>query len=81
MRNQLTQLSTFHFLRSDCKNRQHLHHNLNNDVRHCSSGCNDSVYLKPAEEVFDAIKDINYLFLAGARIFSRLGAPVSTKIV
>jgi hypothetical protein len=27
--------------------------------------------------MFDAIKDVNYLFLASARIFSRLGAPVS----
>jgi hypothetical protein len=32
--------------------------------------------------MFDAIKDVNYLFLASARIFSRLGAPVSiVKIV
>jgi hypothetical protein len=28
--------------------------------------------------MFDTIKDVNYLFLAGARIFSRLGAPAST---
>jgi hypothetical protein len=28
--------------------------------------------------MFDTIKDVDYLFLAGARIFSRLGAPVST---
>jgi hypothetical protein len=27
--------------------------------------------------MFDTIKDVNYLFLAGARIFSRLGAPAS----
>jgi hypothetical protein len=27
--------------------------------------------------MFDAIKDVDYLFLASARIFSRLGAPVS----
>jgi hypothetical protein len=32
--------------------------------------------------MFDAIEDVNYLFLGSARIFSRLGAPVSTvKIV
>jgi hypothetical protein len=30
--------------------------------------------------MFDAIKDVDYLFLASARIFSRLGAP-GVKIV
>jgi hypothetical protein len=76
-RNQLTQWSTFHFLCHDCKNRQHLDHNLNDHVRHCRSRYKGSVYLKPAEEMFDVIKDVNYLFLASARIFGRLGAPVS----
>ena len=36
------------------------------------------VYLEPAEEMLGAIKDINYILLASARIFSRLGVPVST---
>jgi hypothetical protein len=80
MRNQLTQWSTFHFLCRDCKNRQHLDHNLNNHVCHCRSRCKDSVYLKPVEEMFDAIKDVNYFFLASARIFSRLGDPVSNSL-
>ena len=28
--------------------------------------------------MFDSIKDVRHLFLASARIFSRLGVPVST---
>ena len=78
MRNQLTQLPIFHFLRRDCQDRQHLHHNYNNYVHHCRSRCKDGVYLKPAEEMFDAIKDVDYLSFASARTLSRLGAPVST---
>ena len=76
MQNQLTQLPTFDFLCRDSKNRQHLDHNLNNHVRHCRSRCKGSVYLDPVEEMFDTIKDVDYLFLAGARICGRLGAPV-----
>jgi hypothetical protein len=62
------------FLRCDREDRQDLYHNLNNRVRHCCSRREDSVYLKPVEEMFDPIKDIDYLFLASARIVSRLGA-------
>ena len=67
----------FHFLCRDCKSRQHLHHYLNDYVRHFRSWCMGSVYLKPAEEILDTIEDVNYLFLASARIFSRLGSPAS----
>ena len=78
MRNQLTQWSEFQFLCRDSKNHQHLDHDFNNYVCHCRSWCKDSsVYLKSAEEMFYAIKDIKYLLLASARIFSRLGTPVS----
>jgi hypothetical protein len=79
--NQPTQWSMFHFLRRDCENRQHLDHNLNNHVHHCRSWCKDSVYLKPAEEMFYAIKDLNYLLLASARIFRRLGGSPGVKIL
>jgi hypothetical protein len=78
MRNQLTQWSVFQFLCRDSKNCQHLDHDLNNYVCHCRSRCKDSsVYLKPAEEMFYAIKDVKYLLLASAHVFSRLGTPVS----
>lgn len=73
MRNELTQFSTFHFLCCDSKNHKHLDHNLNNYFRHCPGWCEGCVYLKSAEEMFDTIKDVNHLFLATARIFSRLG--------
>src|SRR5712671_7033884 len=74
--NQLTQWPTFHFLCRDRKDRQHLDHNLNNHVRHSCSRREDSVYLKSAEETFDAIKDVDYLFLVIA-LYSRLGALMS----
>ena len=79
-RNQLTQWSALQFLCCDRKDRQHLCHNLNDHVRHRRSRCEDNVYLKPAEEMFDPIKDINYLFLASARIVSCLGASVSNSL-
>ena len=81
MRNQLTQWSEFQFLCRDCKNHQHLDHDLNNYVCHCRSRCKDSssVYLKPAEEMFYAIKNVKYLLLATASIFSRLRTPVSIR--
>jgi hypothetical protein len=31
-----------------------------------------SIYLKPAEEIFNAVKDVDELVLASARIFSHL---------
>ena len=65
----------FRFLCRDCKNRRQLDHNLSNYVHHRHGLCEDSVYLKLVEEMFDAIKDANYLILASARIISRLGVP------
>jgi hypothetical protein len=74
MQNKLTQWSTLQLYRRDCKNCQHLDHNISYHVCHCHSGCKDSVYLKTAEEMFDVIKNVSYLFSARARVFSRLGA-------
>ena len=71
-RNQLTQWPTLQFLCCDRKDHQHLCHNFNVYVRHCRSRCEGNVYLKPAKEMIDTIKDLDYLFLAGTRIFRRL---------
>ena len=70
----LTESPTLRFLCRDRKDRQHLNHNLNNYVAHGPSRCDASINIKPEEEVFNAIKDVDKLVLAGARIFSRLGS-------
>ena len=69
---QLTESSTLHFLRRERKDHQHLNHNLNDCVAHSLSRCDASIYLKPAEEMFNAVKDVDELVLASARIFNRL---------
>jgi hypothetical protein len=69
---QLTESSTLHFLCRDRKDRQHLNHNLNDHVAHSHSRCDASIYLEPAEEIFNAAKDVDELVLASARIFNRL---------
>jgi hypothetical protein len=68
----LTESSTLRFLCRDRKDRQHLNHNLNNYVAHGPSRCDASINLKPEEEVFNAIEDVDKLVLTGTRIFSRL---------
>jgi hypothetical protein len=76
MPHQLTKSSTLHFLGRDRKNRQHLNHNLDDNVAHSPSWCDASIHFKPAGEIFNAVKDIDKLVLAGARdrILSRLGS-------
>jgi hypothetical protein len=71
---QLTDSSTLHILRRDPKDRQHLNHNLNYHIAHGPSRCDASIYLKPAEETFDAVEDVDKLVLGIACIFSRLGS-------
>ena len=71
---QLTDSSTPHILRRDPKDRQHLNHNLNDYVAHGPSRCDAGIYLKSAEEIFNAVKDVDNLVLDSARIFSRLGS-------
>ena len=71
---QLTDTSTLHFPRRDPKDRQHLNHNLNDYGAHSHSRCDASIYIKSAEEMFNAVKDVEKLVLASARIFSRLGS-------
>jgi predicted ester cyclase len=71
---QLTDSSMLHFLCRDRKDSQHLNHNLNDHVAHSHRRCDASIYLKPAEETFNAVKDVDKLVLASARIFSRLGS-------
>jgi hypothetical protein len=70
----LTESSTLHFLCRDPKDRQYLDHNIDNHLRHPRSRCDADVYLKPVEEALDAVKDVDQLVSASARIFSHLGA-------
>jgi hypothetical protein len=71
---QLTESSMIHLLCRDRKDRQHLNHNLNDQVTHFPSRCDASIYLNPTEEMFNAVKDIDKLVLAGARSLSSLGS-------
>ena len=71
---QLTQSSTFHFLCRDPKDSQYLDHNINDYGPHSRSRGDASVYLKPAKEALNAVKEFDELVLAGAGIFSSLGA-------
>ena len=72
MRYRLTQSSSFHFFSRDCKDIYNLDHNFNDRARHSYSRCNAGVYVKPLEEMFDAVEDIDELVLTRAEIFSRL---------
>jgi hypothetical protein len=62
----------FHFLCRDRKDGEYLDHNINNYVRHSRSRCNASVNLKPLEESFDGVEEVDKLVSASAGIFSRL---------
>ena len=73
----LTQPSAFHFLRRIPKNGKDLDHDINNYVRHSRSRCNASVNLKPLEESFNAVKQVEKLVSASAGIFSCLRVKVS----
>ena len=71
-RDQPTESSTLHFLCRDPKDRKHLDANLNDHVAHSPSRRDAGVYLKSAEETFNADKDVDKIVFASARIFSRL---------
>ena len=68
----LTQSSTFQFIRRDREDGEYLDHDINNYVGHSCSRCNASVNLKPLEESFDGVKEVDKLVSASASIFSRL---------
>jgi hypothetical protein len=73
MGRRLTQSPTFHFLVRDRKNGQYLGHNLNDYACHgVSVIINVGVNLEPAEETFDAVKEVNEFVSARAGILSRL---------
>jgi len=72
MQHQLTQPSTFHFLRRDRKDAEYLNHYINNHVRHGRSRCNANVNLKPLKESFDAVKEVDELVSASASVLSCL---------
>ena len=72
----LTDWSTLHFICRDRKDGQYLNHNLNDYVAHGRSWCDASVYFKPAEDIFNAVEDVDKLVLASARIISRLWALI-----
>ena len=72
MQNQLTQSPTPHFLCRNRKDREYLHHNLDDYVPHSRGRGDSSVYLKSTEEAFDAVKNFDELVSARASIFSRL---------
>ena len=72
MQHQLTQSSTFHFLRHDRKDAEYLDHYINNYVRHGRSRCHANVNLKPLKESFDAVKEVDKLIPASASVLNRL---------
>ena len=72
MEHQLTQSSTFHFLRRDRKDAEYLDHYINNYVGHGHSRCNANVNLKPLKESFDAVKEVDKLASASASVLGRL---------
>ena len=74
IRTQLTDSSTLHFLCHNPKDRQHLNHNLSDRVDHGRSWCDTYIYLGPAEETFNAVKDVDKFVLPSIRIFNRLGS-------
>ena len=49
----------FHFLCRNPKNRDNLNHNLHYYVSHTRGRGDPSVYLKPMEESFDAVKNLD----------------------
>jgi hypothetical protein len=71
---QRTESSTLYFFRRDRKDGQHFDHNLNDYVAHGPSRCDTSIYLKPAEEIFNPVKNVDQLVLDSASIFNCLGS-------
>jgi hypothetical protein len=71
---QLTDSSALRFLCRDRKDSQHLNHDFDDYIAHCPRRWDASIYLKPAEKMFDAVKHVDELVLDSARIFSRLGS-------
>jgi hypothetical protein len=69
---QLTDSSTPYFLCRGRKDGQYLNHNLDDCVAHGPGRRDASIYLKPAEEMFDAAKAVDKYVLASARLFSHL---------
>ena len=72
MRQRLTHSPTFHFLCCNRKDRQYLHHNLDDYVPHSRGRYDASVYLKSMEETFNAIENLDELVTARGSIFRRL---------
>ena len=73
MRHQLTQSSPLHFVCRDPKDSQYLDHNIDDYGPHSRSRGDASVYLKPAKETLNAVKEVNELGFASADIVSCLG--------
>jgi hypothetical protein len=63
-----------HFFCRDCKDRQYLDHDINDYFCHSHSGFDANVYLKPTEETFDAVKNVNKFVLTGFGVFYCLGS-------
>jgi len=69
-----------HFFRRDPEDRYHLHHDLNNYVRHFRGRWDPSIDIEPAKEVLDPIEQLDELVLAGAYISGSLG-DLDVKII
>ena len=72
----LTQSPTFHFLRRDPKDVQYLDHNINKYARHSRSRGDPSVNLKPLEESFDPVKELDKIVSASTDILGCLRVKV-----
>jgi hypothetical protein len=65
-------------LRHDPKDREHLNHDLYDDVRHGCGRPNLHIFFKTLKKVFHATKKVNQSILAGANILNGLKEGVTT---
>ena len=68
----LTRTALPNLLGSNTKNREHLHHNLYDYIRHFGCWSHLGVDFETSEEVFDALKDVDKSVLACMNVYSCL---------
>ena len=69
----LTQFSLSNFLGHDPKDREYLHHDLNDDVRQSRRRPDLDILFKALEKAFHAAEQVNQSILASADILDGLG--------
>jgi hypothetical protein len=69
---ELTRSTLFDFLCRNCKNTEHFHYDLHDNIHHCLGRSHLDVRLETFEEMFDVFEKIDEYILIRINILSRL---------